>query len=97
MGGVWNWALRYALPYAQARPCLRATIQKTEVRGPKTSPFVVYMLHVRTAFTVRGLPRRYSDFVMLDSKLRAHFVNRCCPPPSSPLLLLVVLLVCCCC
>ena len=59
-----------------ARPCLRATIQKTEVRGPKTSPFVVYMLHVRTAFTVRGLARRYSDFVMLDGNLRAHFVNR---------------------
>jgi len=62
--------------YVQARPCLRATIQKTEVRGPKTSPFVVYMLHVRTAFTVRGLARRYSDFVMLDGNLRAHFVNR---------------------
>jgi len=72
---------------------VRATIQKTEVRGPKTSPFVVYMLHVRTAFTVRGLPRRYSDFVMLDSKLRAHFVNGCRPPPSCALLLVVMLRV----
>jgi hypothetical protein len=71
--------------YVQARPCLRVTIQKTEVRGPKTSPFVVYMLHVRTAFTVRGLARRYSDFVMLDSNLRAHFVNRSVPHPALPL------------
>jgi len=57
----------------QARPCLRANIHKTEVRGPKTSPFVVYILHMRTAFTVRGMSRRYSDFVLLDTKLRAHF------------------------
>ena len=53
------------------RPCLRATIHKTEVRGPKTAPFVVYLIHVRTAFTVRGLARRYSDFVLLDAQVRA--------------------------
>ena len=59
------------------RPCLRATIHKTEVRGPKTAPFVVYLIHVRTAFTVRGLARRYSDFVLLDAQVRvlAHTLN----------------------
>ena len=41
------------------------------MRGPKTAPFVVYLIHVRTAFTVRGLARRYSDFVLLDAQVRA--------------------------
>ena len=82
--------------HVQARPCLRATIQKTEVRGPKTSPFVVYMLHVRTAFTVRGLARRYSDFVMLDSNIRAHFVNRYQVPHPRPAPALLLLFCCCC-
>jgi tetratricopeptide (TPR) repeat protein len=85
--GVWpeytlhetgSWAAhRKVLPleqrHARPRPCIRATIHKTEVRGPKTSPFVVYVLHVRTAFTVRGIARRYSHFVELDADLRAHF------------------------
>ena len=32
-----------------------------------------YVLHVKTAFHVRGVSRRYSDFVVLDKKLRARF------------------------
>ena len=65
-----------SMSVGQARPCLRATIHKTEVRGPKTQPFVVYILHIRTAFTVRGLARRYSHFLTLDASLRAYFAHR---------------------
>lgn len=36
---------------------------------------MVYILHIRTAFTVRGMSRRYSDFVELDTNLRRHFGN----------------------
>lgn len=70
--------------HAEARPCLRANIHKTEIRGPKTAPYVVYMMHIRTAFTVRGLARRYSDFVQLDSDLRAHFKGSPTNIPSLP-------------
>ena len=68
------------------RPCLRATIHKTEVRGPKTAPFVVYLIHVRTAFTVRGLARRYSDFVQLDAEVRelAQTLNGAARVPVLP-------------
>jgi hypothetical protein len=70
--------------HAEARPCLRANIHKTEIRGPKTAPYVVYMMHIRTAFTVRGLARRYSDFVQLDNDLRAHFKGTPTNIPSLP-------------
>jgi hypothetical protein len=66
-----SWAgHRKSLDQTDKRPGVRVQIIKAEVRGPKTSPYVSYIMHVRTAFTVRGLSRRYSDFTALDSRLR---------------------------
>ena len=69
-----SWAAhRRALDPSEKRPGVRVQVIKAEVRGPKTAPHVAYIMHVRTAFTVRGLSRRYSDFTLLDTRLRSEF------------------------
>lgn len=45
------------------RPSVNIT--KTEVRGPKTSPYAVYIMHIRTAFSVT--PRSRVCYAMLTA------------------------------
>jgi len=47
-----------------------------QVRGPKTSPYVDYIMHVRTAFTVRGVARRFSAFHVRPARARAPVHRR---------------------
>jgi hypothetical protein len=69
-----SWAAhRRSLDPSDKKPGVRVQIIKAEVRGPKTAPYVAYIMHVRTAFTVRGLSRRFSDFTALDNRLRSEF------------------------
>ena len=37
--------------------------------------YTTYVIHVKTAFHVRGVSRRFSDFSALDRKLRAQYPN----------------------
>ena len=37
--------------------------------------YTTYVIHVKTAFHVRGVSRRFSDFSTLDRKLRAQYPN----------------------
>ena len=76
-----SWALHGAyLDRHNCKPGIRVILAKAETHGPKTTPYTVYIMHVKTAFTVRGLARRYSEFKDLDRQLRALFDNA----PSLP-------------
>ena len=58
-----SWALHGAnLDKHGCKPGIRVILAKAETHGPKTTPYTVYILHIKTAFTVRGLSRRYSEF-----------------------------------
>ena len=71
-----SWALHGAyLDRHNCKPGIRVILAKAETHGPKTTPYTVYVMHVKTAFTVRGLARRYSEFKDLDRQLRALFDN----------------------
>lgn len=72
--GTWAIHRRFLDP-SSAKPSMRVTIVKTETRGPKSAQFIVYIMHVRTAFTVRSVCRRYSHFKMLDADLRKSFLK----------------------
>ena len=52
-------------------------IAKAETHGPKTTPYTSYIMHIKTAFSVRSISRRYSDFKELDESLR--MVRRTAP------------------
>jgi hypothetical protein len=45
---------------------IRSVITKTETRGPYTRPFTVYFVHTKTAFSVKGVCKRFSEFKELD-------------------------------
>ncbi len=76
-----SWALHGAyLDRHNCKPGIRVILAKAETHGPKTTPYTVYIMHVKTAFTVRGLARRYSEFKDLDRQLRSLFANA----PSLP-------------
>ena len=45
----------------------------SESRGPYTSPYTVYFIHTRTAFSVRGVCKRFSEFKQLDAQIRSKF------------------------
>lgn len=68
---------------ADEKKCgIRSVITKTETRGPYTRPFTVYFVHTKTAFTVKGVCKRFSDFKELDGKIRRYFksFNASFPP-----------------
>ena len=76
-----SWALNGAfLDRHHCKPGIRVIVAKAETQGPKTTPYTVYILHIKTAFTVRGIARRYSEFKDLDRQLRALFAHA----PSLP-------------
>jgi len=73
-----SWALH--LPHLEKhnrKPGMRVIIAKAETHGPKTTPYTIYVMHIKTAFSVRGISRRYSEFKDLDEALRA--VKRSAP------------------
>ena len=77
-----SWAMHGAhLDRHNCKPGIRVILAKAETHGPKTTPYTVYILHIKTAFTVRGLCRRYSEFKDLDRQLRALF-SRAPPLPK---------------
>ena len=49
---------------------IRSVITKTETRGPYTRPFTVYFVHTKTAFKVKSVCKRFSDFKELHQKLK---------------------------
>jgi hypothetical protein len=73
-----SWALH--LPHLEMhnrKPGMRVIIAKAETHGPKTTPYTLYVMHIKTAFSVRGISRRFSEFKDLDDALRA--VKRSAP------------------
>jgi len=68
---------RSKLKLESKRPGIKASIVRTETRGPKSAMFTTYVIHVKTAFHVRGVSRRFSDFSKMDRKLKAKY-------PSAP-------------
>jgi len=71
---------------------IRSVITKTETRGPYTRPFTVYFVHTKTAFTVKGVCKRFSDFKELDGKIRKFFKSFSAPFPPDQVRLLAVAL-----
>ena len=67
------WPHRAKIEEQNKRPGVKALIVRTETRGPKSAMYTMYVIHVKTAFHVRGVSRRFSDFSRLDSKLRGQF------------------------
>lgn len=73
-----SWALHLQhLETHNRKPGMRVIIAKAETHGPKTTPYTTYVMHIKTAFSVRGIARRYSEFKDLDDALRA--VKRSAP------------------
>jgi tetratricopeptide (TPR) repeat protein len=73
-----SWALHLAqLETHNRKPGMRVIIAKAETHGPKTTPYTIYVMHIKTAFSVRGISRRFSEFKDLDEALRA--VKRSAP------------------
>ena len=73
-----SWALH--LPHLEThnrKAGMRVIIAKAETHGPKTTPYTIYVMHIKTAFSVRGISRRFSEFKDLDDALRA--VKRTAP------------------
>jgi hypothetical protein len=73
-----SWVLH--LPHLEThsrKAGMRVIIAKAETHGPKTTPYTIYVMHIKTAFSVRGISRRYSEFKDLDEALRA--VKRSAP------------------
>jgi hypothetical protein len=67
-----SWALHLQhLETHNRKPGMRVIIAKAETHGPKTTPYTIYVMHIKTAYSVRGLSRRYSEFKDLDEALRA--------------------------
>ena len=58
---------------SDARTGIRTVITKVEKQGPYTRPYSVYLLHTKTAFSVKGAPRRFKEFREL---VRATFALR---------------------
>ena len=74
MGG---WLCVLQLPAVRAS-CLTQVyhmgrIWVAETRGPYTRPFTVYFVHTKTAFSVKGVCKRFSEFKELDGRIRAKF------------------------
>ncbi|EKX47265.1 hypothetical protein GUITHDRAFT_106713 [Guillardia theta CCMP2712] len=76
---VHSWILHTPnLENHNRKPGIRVILAKAETHGPKTTPYTIYVMHVKTAFSVRGISRRFSDFKKLDEELRQ--VKRSAPP-----------------
>ena len=67
-----EWAT-HSLRHEDRKSGIRSVITKTETRGPYTRPFTVYFIHTKTAFSVKGVCKRFSDFKELDVKLKKLF------------------------
>jgi len=63
------WAA-HTLRHDEKKCGIRSVITKTETRGPYTRPFTVYFVHTKTAFSVKGVCKRFSDFKELDAKIK---------------------------
>jgi hypothetical protein len=66
------WAA-HTLRHDEKKCGIRSVITKTETRGPYTRPFTVYFVHTKTAFSVKGTCKRFSDFKEFDAKLKKQF------------------------
>ena len=66
----------------------------TESRGAYSSPYTVYFIHTKTAFSVRGVCKRFSEFKEFDAKIRANFpttsLNLDFPPDQVLSLLFII-------
>ena len=67
-----EWAT-HSLRQEDKKSGIRSVITKTETRGPYSRPFTVYFIHTKTAFSVKGVCKRFSDFKELDVKLKKTF------------------------
>jgi hypothetical protein len=47
---------------SDARTGIRTVITKVDKQGPYTRPYSVYLLHTKTAFSVKGAARRFREF-----------------------------------
>ena len=75
-----EWAT-HSLRHEEKKSGIRSVITKTETRGPYTRPFTVYFIHTKTAFSVKGVCKRFSDFKELDMKIKKVFKNFNSPFP----------------
>ena len=75
-----EWAT-HSLRHEEKKSGIRSVITKTETRGPYTRPFTVYFIHTKTAFSVKGVCKRFSDFKELDLKIKKAFKNFNSPFP----------------
>jgi len=67
-----EWAT-HSLRHEERKSGIRSVITKTETRGPYTRPFTVYFIHTKTAFSVKGVCKRFSAFKELDAKIKKAF------------------------
>ncbi len=47
---------------SDARTGIRTVITKVEKQGPYTRPYSIYLLHTKTAFSVKAAARRFKEF-----------------------------------
>ena len=53
-----SWALHLLhLETHNRKAGMRVIIAKAETHGPKTTPYTIYVMHIKTAFSVRGISR----------------------------------------
>jgi hypothetical protein len=56
-----SWALHAPeLEAHNCKPGMRVIIAKAETHGPKTTPHTTYVMHIKTAFSIRGISRRFA-------------------------------------
>ena len=56
---------------SDARTGIRTVITKVEKQGPYTRPYSIYLLHTKTAFSIKAAARRFKEFRELVRVLRA--------------------------
>lgn len=67
---------------SDARTGIRTVITKVEKQGPYTRPYSVYLLHTKTAFSVKAAARRFKEFRELVRHSITTFIASCTLPKS---------------
>ncbi len=87
-GDSWAGHAISAESSADARTGIRTVITKVEKQGPYTRPYSVYLLHTKTAFSVKAAARRFKEFRELVRAQPSCFhlffsppLNVCCRTP----------------
>lgn len=71
----------HTLKHDEKKTGIRSVVTKTETRGPYSRQFTVYFVHTKTAFSVKGVSKRFSDFKELDAKIKKAFKHFTFPFP----------------